>query len=178
VAQAALDASDVKTYTVGMDGADFGVLNRIAELGGGDCTPNDAASFACDVTVSSGNSFLDALNLIRSRASTRTRTEVRTVTQSTILDCEWDIPEPPEGETFDPDLVNVRFTAGQGSAQVIGAVATQADCANVESGWYYDDPSDPKSVKVCEQTCNVIQAVTDAQVDVLLGCEQKQAIPR
>lgn len=178
IAEAAYTSGGVKTYAVGMDGADFGVLNRIAELGTGDCTPNDPATFACDVTASSGNTFIDALNLIRSRASTRTRTEVQTEVQSTILECEWDIPEPPPDEIFDPELVNVQFTAGSGDPQTIGAVETEADCANVESGWYYDNPADPQRVAVCPQTCDVIQTISDAQIDVLLGCEKKIAVPR
>jgi hypothetical protein len=176
IAQQAYADSNVKTYAVGMDGADFTVMNRIAELGEGDCTPNDPATFACDVTAGSGNTFLAALELIRSRSSTRT--EYVTDRQTTILDCEWDIPEPPEGEIFDKSLVNVEFIAGSGSPQPIGFVDSEAACTSVDSGWFYDDPADPKRVKVCSQTCGVVQSVTDAQVNVILGCETEPAIPK
>ena len=36
------------------------------------------------------------------------------VAESRPVDCEWVIPPPPEGETFDPNKVNVSYTTGSG----------------------------------------------------------------
>lgn len=167
----------VMTFAVGMDGADFGVLNAIATAGGGDCTPNDGdpSNPACDVSGDPA-AFLQALKDIRQSVQQLTRTETRTETQTTTLECEWGIPEPPPDEEFNQDLVNVQFTTG-GTEQSIGYVESEADCASVGGGWYYDNPDDPQRIKVCDSTCSVIQGVTDARIDILLGCATEPAIP-
>jgi hypothetical protein len=77
----------------------------------------------------------------------------------------------PNGEIFDASKVNVAYTTG-GSTQNMGAVPSEADCANVQSAaWYYDDPTNPTKVKVCSNTCTAIQSLTDVRVDVVFGCQ-------
>jgi hypothetical protein len=175
LAQIAADgfANGVLTFTLGMAGSDFNVLNALSQAGGSDCDPN-GPNFACDVQAGQ-QAFLDAMNAIRGEVST---TVTNTVIQSTTLDCEWEIPDPPEGRTFDKNQVNVEFEADGIVRQTIGAVPSQADCAQYQGGWYYDDPSAPARLSACPSTCDIIQASTGARIDILLGCETIVSDPR
>jgi hypothetical protein len=86
-----------------------------------------------------------------------------------LLACEFVIPPPPPGETFDPDEVNVEFSDGI-NATTIGRVDDAAGCAQVSAGWYYDDPVNPTTILMCPQTCDVFQGLTDASVTISFGC--------
>jgi hypothetical protein len=85
--------------------------------------------------------------------------------------CEWPIPEPPPGESFDPAKVNVEFLDGQGGGFEIGWVESEADCAAVADGWYYDDPDAPTMIRACPQTCDQIQGIATGTIEITLGCE-------
>lgn len=91
------------------------------------------------------------------------------------LSCEWAIPPPPDGETLDPALVNVEFHDGAGDVLHFGKVLDPADCAAVENGWYYDDPTNPAQILVCPQTCEWIQGKEGAEMIIQFGCESELA---
>jgi hypothetical protein len=99
------------------------------------------------------------------------------VVAGATLSCEFDIPPPPEGETFDADEVNVEFDDGTGNLIEIGRVDSLADCMNVQDGWYYDNPADPQTILVCPQTCDLIQGFGDATISIQFGCETVIAPP-
>lgn len=170
----------VFTFTVGMDGVTpegFGLLNAIAIAGSSDCTPGVPGSEACNVSGAGSDGFLDALNTIRdsiqvTESSSETVTD--TVTVTTTLPCQWDIPDAPDGKELDRDLVNVIFTSG-GSTQEIGNVETEADCAAAGGGWHYDDLDPPETIHACPETCSVLERLTSAKVEVLFGCATKPA---
>jgi hypothetical protein len=92
------------------------------------------------------------------------------VVQQAELPCEYSIPVPPDGQVFDPGQVNVEFDDGQGGGFDVGYVESEAECASVDQGWYYDDPENPTAIIVCPQTCEAIQGDLDAGVRVVLGC--------
>ena len=87
-----------------------------------------------------------------------------------VLACEWAIPEPPMGETLDPNQVNVEFDDGQGMVETIGRVDDPTACAGVADGWYYDDPAAPTMILACPQTCERMQDAMMASVSIQLGC--------
>jgi len=89
--------------------------------------------------------------------------------------CEWDVPVPPEGEDFDPMKVNVEFDDGMGGGFTIGYVESAAECANVVDGWYYDNPVAPTKIFACPQTCQKIQGVETATIQITLGCDSVPA---
>ena len=91
------------------------------------------------------------------------------------LSCEFQIPPPPEGMDFDPDLVNVEFDDGMGGTLSLGRVDSPAECANVVDGWYYDNAADPTMVILCEQTCTKVQGTMNGSVSVVFGCATKPA---
>ncbi len=98
-----------------------------------------------------------------------------TVIESSGLACEWDIPDPPDGESFDPALVNVNFSTPSAPGQSIGFVQVPDDCVRTSDGWYYDDNDAPTRIFFCPETCQRIQGQIDAAVDIEFGCKQVMA---
>lgn len=185
IAKAAKDKG-VITFAVGLKGADFSLLNKIAMSGGAPDCDTGSSTYACD--VSSGADKLSiALNKIRETTVTtethtvtypvthtvtrpvthqETRTETHYEVQKTPLPCEWTIPAATDGQ-FNKDKVNVRWSVKDQETTLL-RVAAEAAC--LAKGWYYDNPQDPKRVIACSQTCDAIKAEEDSQVDILLGC--------
>lgn len=97
------------------------------------------------------------------------------VIAGSVLACEWEIPEPPNGEEFDPDKVNVEFGDGMGNTTTIGRVDDPSECPNVNAGWYYDNPADPTLIIACPQTCEQMQNAMEAHIEITLGCATQPA---
>jgi hypothetical protein len=173
----------VVTFTVGMSGVTpdgFKLLDAIAVAGGSDCTPGEAGHETCNVTSSGQDGLLAALDTIRKSVqvtSTSSQSVTTTSTVTTTLACEWSIPKPSDGQTFDKNLVNIEYSIA-GSSTPLGNVATAADCATSTGGWYYDDPVSPEKIMVCPDTCNAIQGAADVKVQVLVGCSTVPAVIR
>ena len=176
----------ILTFTLGLPGANLNFLNQLAQAGGTDCDPN-GPNFACDLTSGSGG-LLDTLNTIRATVATTVSTTVpsrvastvssQVTTQTTIstkLDCQWGIPAPPEGETFDPTKVNLQVTEQSGTKTKFGYLDSADQCATATGGWYYNDVSNPTDVLVCPDTCQILTGLTGARVDILFGCEREPA---
>jgi hypothetical protein len=51
---------------------------------------------------------------------------------------------------------------------ILGQVLDPVDCA--ERGWHYDHPTAPTRVIACDETCGMIQSMSQAKIDILLGC--------
>ncbi len=169
-------AANVKTFAVGMDGITeegFELLDAIAAAGGTDCTPDEDGSEACDVSLTGAQGFADALAAIRDSVITiETIVETEIVTETQTLECQWGIPEPPDGDKFYPDLVNVTLSKEGGEPADIGGVVSEAGCADTGGyGWYYDDPENPGLIHACPATCTEIETAMDPIVQVLLGCK-------
>lgn len=99
------------------------------------------------------------------------------VVQNATLACEWDIPAPPDGQQFAPDMVNVQFAVNGGAPELLGRVDSAADCGSVSGGWYYDDPAAPTKIMVCPDVCQVIQGADSAEVNIEFGCQTLAASP-
>ncbi|MBW2457231.1 MAG: VWA domain-containing protein, partial [Deltaproteobacteria bacterium] len=78
---------------------------------------------------------------------------------------------PADGEIIDFDLVNVQF---QGSPNeeptTIPYVPGGGGACGPEGGWYYDDPTHPTQIILCEATCSAVQGLTEGKVTVVFGC--------
>lgn len=163
---------EVMTFAIGMEGADFNLLDRIGEAGHGDCTPDPAdPTWACNVSTG-GTTFIDALDQIRNMVTKLvTRYDTVTEIQNVALECEWEIPEPPADEAFNRDKVNVEFspTGSDTDTQIFGRVDSAIACGD-NLGWYYDDPEEPTRIIACDRTCETIQAAEAGRINILLGC--------
>lgn len=169
IAAEAKARADVMTFAVGMDGADFVLLDRIASAGGTNC----GAAPACNVN-GNGTSLVDALDKIRT-----TVTQPTTGGQGTKIGCQYSIPTPANGQKLDPTKLNVQITRN-GTVLEIGQVAGAASCRNfANSGWYYDDPVNPKRVEFCSATCESIEtpdgSATSSKGDILFGCQTERS---
>jgi hypothetical protein len=137
----------IRTFVIGV-GDSLQALNLVAQAGG------TGEAFLVDTGGDVTRQFAAALDQIRGRA----------------VPCSFAIDDNAE---VDPQKVNLTYTAdGSGMAQTILRTndGTAATCA-AEGGWYYDNPSDPGSVSVCEATCGAI--VSGGNVDFQLGCETR-----
>ncbi len=145
IAAAAFNGTpSILTYTMGMQGADFGLLDAIAQAGG--------TSKAFNATGGT-QAFIAALQAITGSA----------------LACEFEIPKPDNGSTLDPDKVNVEFTPSSGGKQPVYKVDNLAAC--VPWGWYYDDPINPTRILLCPDACNSVKQDTSGRIDLILGCK-------
>jgi hypothetical protein len=159
----------VTTFTLGLQGSDPNFLNQLALAGGSNMS----------IDASNGpQAFVAALNSIRQAVTMSITTPIRTpITIATPLPCEWAIPPPPAGTTFDKGKVNVQFVPQGGGAPVkFGFVKDAADCARAAGdAWYYDDDDKPTKVLACPNTCSsTLHGSAGAEVDLLFGCETEQ----
>lgn len=94
------------------------------------------------------------------------------------LACQWAIPAPPEGQTFDPAEVNVDLSTNGGSPSPLGYVEGVDACAGVTGGWHYDDAASPSEIRLCPDTCDLVQSSDDASVKIKFGCATVNAPPQ
>lgn len=146
IAKVALDgyaAHGIRTYTIGMDGADLDALDTIAHAGG------TRGAFVVTDDASVDRDLLDALFSI-------SREMVR---------CDFAIEN---GEYLDPTAATVTYVPGAGGeAEPLPRRDGPGGCGE---GWYFDDPRDPTRATLCPDTCAAVQADGSAQISVRIGC--------
>jgi hypothetical protein len=171
---ASMAGGSTQIFTLGLTGARFDFLDRIAMSGGTDCTPN-AAGNACNVTAGK-DAFIAALKAIRETVVTKMSTiQTHMETKEVPLDCEWTLPEPPEDMKFDPKNVNVTFSATGKDPMQLGRVpaSTDEECKKHPEGWRYDSEESPKKVLACEKACEMIKTSSGAKISIEFGCKGK-----
>lgn len=80
--------------------------------------------------------------------------------------CDFVVPPAPDGKKLDPQKVNVEYTTAAGK----GSIGYSQGCAS-GAGWTYDNPADPKSIKLCPTTCQQVQNDAAAKIDLVFGCQ-------
>jgi len=140
-------------------GASLTSLNGIAAAGGSN------QAFVVDTTQDVNAQFLDALNKIRGAA---------------VLPCAYAIPKPADSsQTINLSSINVAYTPGtgatKGTQQTLYQVADKSACAAAKGGWYYDNPTTPTHIQLCDETCGPVTADRGGNVSVLVGCQTLQA---
>lgn len=151
VAKAALSTSGIQTYVLGM-GQNLASLNQIAEAGGTN------AAYLIDTSKDAAGQLAEALNAIRSKA---------------VVDCTFNIPPPPSGETLDYNKVNVRFTSSSGTVTDALRDPSSSACSQ---GWQYS--ADKSQVDLCGDFCNAVKSDPGGSLQILFGCMTKVDIPR
>jgi len=149
--EAAAAAADVKTYVIGVGDA-LSNLNKIAAAGG----TGQAILVSTSSSTTISDSFKAALGTIASQA----------------LSCDYKIPAPPNGQSIDPNKVNVRYSATGGAGTTL---TYSANCAT--DGWHYDSASGPSKIILCPSTCDRVMKDKGAKIDVFFGCAVKGGIP-
>lgn len=152
ISQLAEDANmsaGVLTYVVGLTGSSEDGLNQIARSGG-----TDMAYF-----VSDGNGATD--QLLQTLISIK----------GMALSCDLDVPMNDErGMEIDPHLINVNYTSGSGMPQELGYVGSAAECGS-DLAWYFDNPTNPTKILLCDAACTTVKADQMATLEILAGCQ-------
>ena len=86
------------------------------------------------------------------------------------ISCEYEIPIPPDGQTIDSKLINVKHTSSSGTQNTIYNVPNGEMGCGMTGGWYFDNPATPTKIVVCNNTCNALQSDMGGKVEVLFGC--------
>lgn len=140
----------IRTFVVGMDGADFTTLDKLAFAGHGTSKAFNATSANGDVQAA----IMDALEAAR----------------ESVVGCEFTLPRPSTG-VLDLDTVEVQLTTSANGSQTFRKVADVDACGVSAGGFYYDDPANPQRIMLCPTSCDAVRsAQSDAKVDVHLGC--------
>jgi hypothetical protein len=89
--------------------------------------------------------------------------------QSTaIIACQYDIPEPSDGQIYDRSAVNVQHVLGD-TITPFKRKASVDDCG-AEPGWYYDDPKNPTQVLLCPAACTMVESA-GGSINIDFVCE-------
>ena len=149
------DSPPIRTFAVGMQGATFKNLDKVAVAGGG-----SQKAFNVGGGAAAQQALLEALETIRTGA----------------ISCEYVLPVPPASEgVLDLNSVEMNFSPGQNDPTVtIRRVADKDACGATTGGFYYDDPEQPRRLILCPATCKAVREGTaEAKVDVVLGCVRR-----
>jgi hypothetical protein len=96
------------------------------------------------------------------------------VVMSLPLPCTFTIPPPPQGSTFDKNLVNFEYTPDQGVAMPWPRANQAADCGT-NIGWHYDNFDAPTTINLCPAGCDAVSA--GGKISIVFGCEEPPIIP-
>lgn len=88
--------------------------------------------------------------------------------RSTGLTCDLAIPEPPPGQSFDDNLVNVSVKSGGAVSELVFS----RDCEE-ENAWRYDDEEQPTRIVLCDATCDLTKSLADVELQVEFGCKRR-----
>ncbi len=149
--EAASASSTIPTFVIGI--GNTANLDMIAQAGG----TNTATIVSTTSAQQTEQDFQNALNAIR----------------GTTLACEYQLPAPPQGQTFDETKVNVVYTPTNGTPQTL----TYNQTCSGGSGWHYDDPKNPQKIVLCSSTCDSVQGASGS-IDIVLGCATNGVIPK
>jgi hypothetical protein len=147
----------IRTYVLGV-GPDAGNLDAIAQGGG--------TMMAYMVTTGGAAALSAALAAIR----------------KSTLSCDYNIPQK-DGGMIDLGKVNVQVKIGAtGMLTDIFNVGDAAGCNDLTKtpkgeGWYYDNPTAPTKIILCPNSCGPLQTNDGSELNVLLGCKTKPAMP-
>lgn len=145
---AALAASGIPTYAIGLEGSSMAQMDQLAQAGG------TMKGIFIGNSANAEQELLTALNAIRGET----------------LSCEIAMPKPAANMPIDPTKVNVTFTSSAGVAATLGQVPDANSCSTSKA-WYYDAPQAPTRIVLCPAACDFVRADPKAKLEILLGCE-------
>jgi hypothetical protein len=87
------------------------------------------------------------------------------VIEGAVAPCEFAMPEPPQGETLDPETIEVIYTPGGGGTPI--SFQQVVDPANCDFKSFYIDGD---VITLCPEACTTVQADPMAKVELLAGC--------
>jgi len=148
----------MKTFVIGSPGSEDArtSLSQMAQAGGTarpGCS-HDGKPYYCHFDMTQEMDFAKALRDAFASIS------------GLALSCAYDIPEPPNNGTLDPNKVNVYFTPTGGMREIIG----QSPAGACKEGWQYSP--DQTQLRLCGDTCDRIRSAS-GQLSLEFGCETR-----
>ncbi|MCB9580473.1 MAG: VWA domain-containing protein, partial [Polyangiaceae bacterium] len=141
----AFNNSGIRTYTIGMQGANIAALDQIAQSGG------------------TGQAFV-----IQGTNSNNVEAQLIAAFQAIAgqnVSCSFSMP--PAG-SYDPNDITVSFTPSSGPPAT--GLAQRTDSSQCGTGWYYDNNANPTGITLCPSTCAAAQGDPGSKVDYEIGC--------
>jgi len=150
-----LTSSGIKTFVIGMDGANFQTLEQLAIAGGATphatyCAPGFATCSFFNVGAGKPEAFVDALQQI----------------QRSVVGCRFTLPSTDAGIVDPTTLVVNVISPANPEQRTLKHVESLAACGD---GWY-SDSNRPGEFSLCPQTCGGVQAEVGVSVELLVGC--------
>jgi hypothetical protein len=88
------------------------------------------------------------------------------------ISCDLKIPAPQGGYVFDKQKVAVSYNR----KGTVTQLTYDATCQN-SNGWQYDNPADPKQIKLCTEVCKAIQDDSTTKINIEFTCDPVIVIP-
>jgi hypothetical protein len=154
---AAAVAATIPTYVIGVN-------NPVTTE---EPNPPDTVTDLNEVAVAGGT---DAAYIINTDDPSQTATQLKEIIDTIrefSFSCTLPIPQPVQGEEFDPKKVNVQY-----SSPSLGDIPFEYDpTCMATNGWHYDDEANPGSIQICDNVCEAIRLQQDeGQLSIQLGC--------
>jgi hypothetical protein len=163
--QSHFTATGVRTYVIGMTGADFGVLETLA--GGGNAAQH--ADTVGTVTDACGNGNGPCRHWNVGDGTNNALAEAMKRIQSAAIGCTYSMPTTNAG-VINPNNVTVEYQPNGNPAAAVALTRVTNQGACVANGWYYDNNTTPTTINLCATQCTTVQADPNAKIRVLLGC--------
>lgn len=83
--------------------------------------------------------------------------------------CEFNLPTPPVGQTYNVDMAMVETrTTGGAPGPTVRRVENLAACT--ADGWYFDNNTTPTKILLCPALCRTERMDANAEIRMSLGC--------
>jgi hypothetical protein len=142
--ECAAGGTGIRTFVLGV-GPSLQNLNQIATAG--------RTGQAYLVQSGGGAEVLQALN--------RIRTDAR-------IPCALQLPQLGAAP-LDLETVNLVYADVNCTSTTLGMVTDALACDPQRGGWYYDDPNQARSIRLCDASCNLVSA-PGGQLSLSVGC--------
>jgi hypothetical protein len=160
-----LEATGIRTFIIGMEGATESNLEQLALAGGADphsdfCGGLEPPCHYWNVGNGSGDAIQSALTAIAG--------------QATPFPCKYDLDEVGDSVSggLDLDTLNVQLSQN-GDTTLIGKVAGESNCPAVAPAWYFDSNATPNEVILCKSACDLVTAAeSGATLSIVGGCSE------
>jgi hypothetical protein len=83
------------------------------------------------------------------------------------LGCTYDLPDPPAGETINPDKVNVSLTIEMVTS-TLPKRSNPNDTCDVDGCWDYTDAD---TLELIGKACTDVTMASNAKVEIVVGCD-------
>ncbi|HEU5072995.1 MAG TPA: vWA domain-containing protein [Polyangiaceae bacterium] len=154
-------ADTISTYVIGVE-------NPVTEE---EPNPPDTVS---DLNLLAQAGGTDTAFLINTDDPAQTTAQFKAIVDTIrefTFSCSLTIPEPANGEEFDKNKVNVKYTSDS-----LGEIPFTYDptCPADGNGWFYDDEANPTTIQICANVCDAIRVQLDeGNLNVELGCQTR-----